>query len=60
MSTWARACPAAAAILIAATPAAAQNFPTDDPVIQAIWEEGMDRSHVYDLAQVLANFGSGC
>ncbi len=37
----------------AAAPAAAQNFPTDDPVIHAIWDEGMERSQAYDLAQVL-------
>ena len=32
----------------------AQTFPTDDPVIQRIWEEGMtDRSQVFDLSQAL-------
>jgi len=30
-------------------------FPTDDPVIQAIWDEGMENSHIYTLAQVLAD-----
>ncbi|MBT8396029.1 MAG: M20/M25/M40 family metallo-hydrolase, partial [Gemmatimonadetes bacterium] len=30
-------------------------FPVDDPVIKAIWDEGMDNSHVYTLAQVLAD-----
>jgi hypothetical protein len=34
----------------------AQNiFPTEDPVIQAIWNEGMENSHIYTLAQVLAD-----
>ncbi len=33
---------------------AAQDFPTSDPVIQRIWDEGMtDKSQVYRLAQVL-------
>lgn len=31
----------------------AQTFPTDDPVIQQIWQEGMERSQVYPLAQAL-------
>ena len=32
----------------------AQTFPTDDPVIRAMWEEGMgDGSQVHDLAQAL-------
>ena len=44
--------PAALLALAAlAAPAAAQSFPTDDPVIQAMWEEGMDRSQVYPLMQ---------
>ena len=32
---------------------AAQTFPSDDPVIQDIWEEGMDNSRVEPLAQTL-------
>lgn len=31
------------------------HFPTDDPIIKAIWEEGMDRSQIYALAQTLAD-----
>ena len=32
----------------------AQTFPTDDPVIQRMWQEGMeDGSQVFDLAQAL-------
>lgn len=41
------------ALAILAVPAAAQSFPTDDPVIQSIWDEGMNRSRVYSLAQTL-------
>ena len=33
--------------------AQAQDFPTGDPVIQEIWEEGMENSHVEPLAQTL-------
>ena len=33
--------------------AAAQSFPSDDPVIRAIWEEGVERSQVYALGQVM-------
>ena len=40
---------------LAARPAMArgQDFPTDDPMIRAIWEEGINNSHAYPLAQVL-------
>ena len=31
------------------------QFPVDDPVIKAIWDEGMDNSHIYSLGQVLAD-----
>jgi carboxypeptidase Q len=44
---------AAALVLLAAAPASAQVFPTDDPVIRSMWEEGMERSQAYSLAQVL-------
>jgi hypothetical protein len=30
-------------------------FPVDDPAIKAIWEEGMENSHIYTLGQVLAD-----
>ena len=36
-----------------ASEAAAQSFPSDDPVIRAIWEEGVERSQVYELGQVM-------
>ena len=43
-----------AATALAVAPAAAQDFPSQDPVIQAIWEQGMgDASQVEPLAQVL-------
>jgi carboxypeptidase Q len=50
-----RIAPALAALLLCtpAAPAGAQALPTDDPVIQAIWEEGTTRSRAFDLAQVL-------
>ncbi len=35
------------------TPAAAQAFPTDDPVLRHMWDEGMERSQAYGLAQTL-------
>jgi hypothetical protein len=44
------------AILVAAalsSRAAAQSFPTDDPVLKRIWAIGMDSSQTYDLAQAL-------
>lgn len=43
----------AAALMPGMTPAAAQSFPSDDPVIRAIWEEGVERSQVYELGQVM-------
>ena len=42
------------AFALATVPAAAQSFPTDDPVIKRMWEEGMtERSQAYRLAQAL-------
>jgi hypothetical protein len=32
---------------------AGPQFPTDNPTIQALWEEGMERSQVYPLGQTL-------
>ncbi len=37
----------------AGPPVMAQDFPTDDPVIKAIWNQGMEHSELYDLAQTL-------
>ncbi|HEX6314481.1 MAG TPA: hypothetical protein VFZ73_06455, partial [Gemmatimonadaceae bacterium] len=36
-----------------AASANAQQFTTPDPVVRAIWNEGMDRSHLPQLAQAL-------
>jgi carboxypeptidase Q len=44
---------AMAAVILISAPAAAQTFPTNDPVIRALWSEGMERSQVERLAQVL-------
>lgn len=49
---------AAFALLCALLPSGvlAQTFPTDDPVIRVMWEEGMgERSQVADLAQALTD-----
>jgi hypothetical protein len=41
------------AALLAPIAATAQTFHSDDPVIRQMWQEGMDRSQVETLAQVL-------
>ena len=33
----------------------ALDFPTNDPILKAIWEQGMDHSQVYELAQYLGD-----
>jgi carboxypeptidase Q len=38
---------------ITATPVAAQSFPVDDPVIQRIWQVGVQESQAERIAQVL-------
>jgi hypothetical protein len=43
---------AACSVVLAAT-AAAQSFPTNDPVLRRIWAIGMDSSQTYSLAQAL-------
>src|SRR4029453_15327938 len=40
-------------ILSAASPLAAQTFPTDDPVIKRMYSVGMDSSHLVTEAHVL-------
>jgi carboxypeptidase Q len=40
---------------LSAVPAKAQNFPTNDARIRAIWNEGMTNSRVYDFAQTLSD-----
>jgi hypothetical protein len=42
-----------AALIAAASSASAQMFPTPDPVLQRMWEQGMENSQAYPLAQVL-------
>ncbi len=44
-----------AVALIVAAPLSAQTFTTDDPVIRAMWTEGMERSQVEPLAQALVD-----
>ncbi len=46
-------CALVAALLASASAASAQTFPAEDPVLQRLWEEGMENSHAYELAQVL-------
>lgn len=47
--------PLLAALALVAAPAAAgaQQLPTDNPALRRIWEEGMERSRAYELAQTL-------
>ncbi len=50
----ARSLTVALATLIATQNASTQTFPTEDPVIKAIWEQGMEEeSQIERLAQVL-------
>jgi carboxypeptidase Q len=42
-------------VVLSYAPAAAQSFPTDDPVIKTIWQEGMEDSQVYSIGQVLSD-----
>lgn len=44
---------AVSALAPAVRPAAAQSFPTQDPVIGSIWHEGMENSQLQPLAQAL-------
>jgi carboxypeptidase Q len=44
---------APAMLLVAWSPAAAQTFPTADPVVERIWEEGIEGSMTPILAQAL-------
>lgn len=53
MSTKARAGLWLAALLLATAPATAQNYPTDDPTIRAIWTEAMDSSQAWMIGQAL-------
>ena len=44
-----------AAALLFAGPLGAQNFPTADPVLRAMWTEGMEQSQAMALIQVLTD-----
>lgn len=43
----------ALSILLLSVPLAAQQFPTNNPVLKAIWEEGTARGQTWSLAQTL-------
>jgi carboxypeptidase Q len=45
----------AVAALAHAAPLAAQNFPTPDPVLRAMWSEGMEQSQAMKLIQILTD-----
>jgi len=45
----------AVVLIVAIAPTSAQTFPTDDPILRAIWTEGMENTQAYDLAQVLSD-----
>ncbi len=40
-------------VLAAPLPGVGQTFATEDPILEQIWEEGTERSQLYDLGQVL-------
>src|SRR5690606_11273441 len=44
-----------AATLLPATAVRAQNIAVDDPVIRRMWQEGMENSQAYRLAQTLTD-----
>lgn len=43
--------------IVTGTPTAgsAQTFPVEDPTLRAIWEEGIENSHIYSLGQALTD-----
>lgn len=45
----------AAALVLSALPLQAQTFPTPDPVLRHIWEEGIENSRAMPLLQVLTD-----
>ena len=53
MSTRTSAVLGIAAVLLGAMPVAAQNFPTDDAVIEAIWNEGIENSQAWTIGQAM-------
>lgn len=42
-------------LMLAASTAAAQTLPTDDPMLRKIWDEGMNRSQTVRLIQTLTD-----
>jgi len=44
----------AAAVLVPAS-LSGQEFSVKDPLLEAIWAEGMENSHIHDLAQTLSD-----
>jgi len=42
--------------LLSAFPVSAQGFRSDDPVIRAMWQEGMEQSQTEPLAQMLMDY----
>jgi carboxypeptidase Q len=53
MKRFATAALAAVAVLTGTAPVAAQQFPSDDPVLRQIYQLGMQESQTYRLAQAL-------
>jgi carboxypeptidase Q len=53
MPAWSHPLLTSLVLVLFLRPAHAQTFATSEPVLEAIWEEGMERSQVYPLAQVL-------
>lgn len=45
----------AISLLVFAPALSAQEFPVQDPVLEAIWVEGMENSQIYELAQTLTD-----
>jgi len=45
----------AASLLFLPSSLRAQQFSVEDPVLRAIWSEGMEASQIYDLAQTLSD-----
>ena len=43
----------AAAALVSARPAGAQSLAVEDPVVRAIWTEGMEASEAWEIGQAL-------
>src|SRR6478735_4041013 len=53
MSRSLRSAALAVVLVLGARAAHAQTLPVDDPVLRAIWSQGMDSSQAYAIAQPL-------